>query len=140
MKRLLIALGMTAIILTIGVAPASAQAVTQYTLTILNGVTVVSTTVISAPNFLCGQAPVNGTAINPRHIEFTDPANAALVCLFTDNGTTGPISSLPFGPTSYTATLIATNSVGNSPVSAPSNSFTEPGSLPGALTGVRVVQ
>lgn len=127
-------------LLTLATSSVFAQVATSYTLTIFNGATVVSTTVITAANFSCGQTPLSGPSINPRHVEFTDPANAAQVCLFTDNGTNGPLSSLPFGATAYTATLIATNSAGSSAPSAPSPPFTEPGQAPGAPMVVKVVQ
>ncbi len=120
---------------------AKAQTVTSYQLTIFNGATVVSTTQIAAANFVCNSptpTPPVGTVPNPRHIWFNDPVNAGMVCLFTDNGTNGPLSSLPFSTTVYTAEIEAINIAGSSPESAASNLFTEPGAALNAPTGVKV--
>ena len=120
---------------------AQAQVTTSYQLTIFNGATIVSTTQIPAASFLCNQptpTPPVGTVPNPRHAYFNDPINAGMVCIFTDNGTTGPLSSLPFGATTYTPELEAINAAGSSPESAASNLFTDPGLAPNAPTGVKV--
>lgn len=125
--------------LLLAAVPALAQPPTSYTLVVNTGATVVSTTVITAANFTCNQAPpTTTTTVNPNKIWFTDPNNVGQACVFTDNGTTGPLSSLPFGAAIYTATLVATNSAGSSPVSAPSNSFTHPGAVLSAPMGLTV--
>lgn len=128
-------------LLSLAAPSAFAQATTSYTLTVFNGTTTVSTTVINAANFVCGQTPPPTPVppvLNPRHAWFQDPANATLACIFTDNGTNGPLSSLPNGPTTYTAELLATNSAGSSAESAASNSFTEPGQVAAVPVAVKV--
>lgn len=137
MKRLVLVL----ICLCVYTSPVWAQPPTSYTLVISTGTTVVSTTTITAVNFLCNQTPPTGTTtVNPTRVVFNDPTNAGQACIFTDNGTTGPLSSLPFGAAVYTATLAATNTVGTSGPSLPSPSFTHPGAVPGVLTGVSVIR
>ena len=121
---------------------ASAQAITSYTLAITapgSPPVLISTTVIQAIAVTCNQAPpVGGSAINPTRAVFDDPANVGMVCIWTDPGS-GPLSTLPFGATSYTATLIATDSAGDSPASVASPPFTHPGLVRPAPTGLRLI-
>lgn len=138
MNRLLLALAFLGL-----PALAHAQPVTAYQLTIFNGTTVVSTTQVAAVNFVCNQpmpTPSIGTVANPRHVYFNDPVNVSpqMACVFTDNGVNGPLSSLPFSTTTYTAEIETINIAGSSPESAASNLFTEPGLAPNAPTGVKV--
>ena len=119
-------------------ALASAQAITSYTLVVSSGAGAVSTTVLPATSVTCNQTPLPTTnTVNPRHVQFTDPVNAGMACIYLDPGT-GPLAALPFGATAYTATLTATNSAGTSPPSLASNSFTTPGQLPSAPVGVSI--
>ena len=123
-------------LLLVGARSASAQVTTSYTLVISSGAAVVSTTVIPAAAFLCNQTPLPaGVTTNARHIQFTDPANAAMACIYLDPGT-GPLAALPFGATSYTGTLLATDSAGSSAPSVASPPFSETGQVPPVLTGV----
>jgi hypothetical protein len=124
-------------------ALASAQAITSYNLGIFlqGGSAPISTAVLPAASFVCGQArvatpPVNA---NPNRVVIEDPGNAALDCIYVDGGG-GPLLALPFNPTAiYTATMTATNSAGTGPVSNISNSFSRPGSAPSAPKQLRIV-
>src|SRR5579864_8327359 len=114
---------------------ASAQPATSYTLVLQTTAVppvIVSTTVVPAASFLCGQTPLPGTnTINPQHVEFVDPSNPVLACIYGPDPATGPLNSLPFGAQAYQGTLAATNAAGTSAASALSNSFTHPGAVPG---------
>lgn len=125
-------------------ARANAQPITTYTLTIYQGSTtgtVQSTTPIpvGATGFVCNLARtvVTGPQVNPTKLYVNDPVNAGQDCVYTDPGT-GPLAALPFGSTSYVATLKAVNSAGSSSEGAASNSFTRPGVVPTAPVGTRV--
>lgn len=120
-------------------ASASAQTITGTTVTITNTTTGITTTA-ALLNVPCGQPKVVSTnTVNARRIVWQDSTNAALDCIWTDPGT-GILVALPFGPASYTATLMYTSAAGNSPQSLPSLPFTQPGLPPGAPISVRVVQ
>jgi len=121
-----------------------AQAITGYVLKISTSAGApVSTTPVPLSSVECGVAPkippASGGVVNPKRVVWDDPSSpAALDCVYTDPGA-GPLSALPFGATAYLMVADAVNSVGTSPDSLPSNSFTRPGTVAPALTGVRVV-
>lgn len=137
----------SAFILTLALAlpaMAAAQVITSYTLTInpAGTTTVTSTTTlpVAAGGVVCNLTPmVGGSTINPLHVSITDPVNAGKSCIYVDPGT-GPLASLPFSTVSYTATIHATNTAGNSPESAASLPFSHPGVAPVAPTGLQVIQ
>lgn len=121
--------------------PASAQSITAYPLKVYNvgASSPLSTTDLLAANVVCNQtAPTTTSPVNPMRAIWDDPDNAGKVCVWTDPGT-GPLASLPFGATVYEATLSATNAAGTSPESNRA-SFSRPGVIPGARTGLRVVR
>lgn len=122
-------------------APAGAQPPLSYALEISNqgATTPLSTTPIPAASFTCNQtAPASTVTANPNKVLFTDPDNVGKVCLFTDQSPTGPLLSLPFGTGTYTATIAIVNSAGTGPKSLASPTFTQPGSVGNAPTGLRV--
>lgn len=129
-----------------GSAPRAAQAqpVTGYVLKLSTQAgAAVSTTPLPLSAVVCGQTPKipppSGAVANPRRLVFDDPSSPTTAdCVWTDPGT-GPLFALPFGAISYLAVIDAVNSVGTSPDSLASNSFTRPGTVAPALTGVRVV-
>lgn len=136
MKRL--AVGMSAI--GFWTVALSAQPPLNYVLKVSNqGATgPLTTTSIPVSSFTCNQAaPATTNTANPNKILFTDPDNVGKVCIFVDSGT-GPLVSLPFGTGVYTATIAVVNSAGPSPDSLLSNSFTQPGTVGNAPTGLRV--
>lgn len=117
------------------------QVISAYPLRIYNvgAASPLSTTDLQATAVVCNQAaPTTTSTINPTKVLWDDPDNVGKVCIWTDPGT-GPLASLPFGATSYEATLSATNTAGTSPESnrAP---FSHPGVSPGARTGLKVVK
>ncbi len=122
---------------------ASAQTITGYVLKLSTQAgAAVSTTPLALSVVTCGVSPKapppSGSPTNPKKVMWDDPASPATAdCLYTDPGT-GPLFALPFGATAYLAVIDATNSAGTSPDSLPSNSFTHPGTVAPALTGVRV--
>lgn len=121
--------------------PCAAQTITSYPLRIYNvgATSPLSTTDLLAANVVCNQtAPSSTSPVNPMRAIWDDPDNAGKVCIWTDPGT-GPLASLPFGATSYEATLAATNAAGTSPESnrAP---FSRPGVIPVARTGLKLAR
>ena len=141
MKKLML---IGAMVLVASAAQAqNAPPTTEYRLSIYlqGGANPVSTAVLPASTFQCGQptVPVTGTQVNPTKIRFEDPAApATLDCVYTDNGT-GPLLGLPFNPTAvYEASIVAVNVNGNSPVSPRSNPFTRPGTVPNAPGRLRI--
>lgn len=143
MRRLKMAIVYVLGVLCVGVfaRAAAAQPTLSYTLKVFNqGATQpLSTTTIPAASFTCNAvAPVTTNTANPNKIVFDDPATAGRVCLFTDTGPTGPLVSLPFGSGIYVATIAAVNSAGASPDSALSPTFTQPGTVAPAVTGLKV--
>ncbi len=120
---------------------AHAQAITGYVLKLSTQAgAAVSTTPLGLTVVTCGVTPkaTVSSATNPKKVIWDDPAAPTTAdCVYTDPGT-GPLFALPFGATAYLAIVNATNSVGMSPDSLPSNSFTRPGTVAPALTGVRV--
>jgi hypothetical protein len=137
---------MTRILLTLAALVLStsslfAQAITSTTLAITNTTTgIVTTSTLTPANILCGQGKpaLTTPTSNPRRVVWDDPGNGALACIWTDPGT-GALVALPFGPASYTAVLRFVSSAGTSAPSGASNSFTQPGAVPGAPTGVLVL-
>jgi hypothetical protein len=134
LTALIIALLLTA-------APARAQVITSYTLTIYQAGTntvVGIPTVIPVAALACNQPqPAAAPAVNPTRMAFNDPANAGQACIYTDPGT-GPLLTLPFGAASYEGGLKATNSAATS-AETRSAPFTHPGVAPAAPTGLRFV-
>ncbi len=135
MKRFLLAL----LFLTLP-ALAHAQAITSYTVTISG----IAPAVLPIASWVCGVTPKTVAivgVINPTKIILDDPASPTTAdCVYTDPVAGGILHSLPFGPTSYTATALATNSAGNSLVSATSLPFTRPGGVPTAPAGLRLAR
>jgi len=133
----------TVLALAAGALTLHAQAPTGYVLKLSTQAgAAVSTTPIPLSLVTCGITPkttISGGVTNPKKVIWDDPASpATLDCVYTDPGT-GPLFALPFGATAYLAVVDVTNSAGTSPDSLPSNSFTRPGTVAPALTGVRVV-
>lgn len=122
---------------------AHAQAITGYVLKLQTQAgAAVSTTPLALSTVTCGVTPKapppTGSPTNPKKVIWDDPAAPTTAdCIYTDPGT-GPLFALPFGATAYLAVIDATNAAGTSPDSLPSNSFTRPGTVAPALTGVRV--
>ncbi len=122
---------------------AHAQAITGYVLKLnTQAGAAVSTTPLSLTAVTCGVTPKapppTGSPTNPKKVIWDDPAAPTTAdCVYSDPGT-GPLFALPFGATAYLAIVNATNSAGTSPDSLPSNSFTRPGTVAPALTGIRV--
>ena len=134
MRRLLFA----AVLFACLPRPASAQAITQWTLRTYNAGAALplQTTVIPVANAVCNQTmPVVTPYTQPTRAAWDDPVNVGKACIWTDTGT-GPLFSVPFGGT-YEASLTATSSAGTSAESirAP---FTRPGSLPALPSGLRI--
>lgn len=136
-----LALGMA----MVGAVPVSAQPATGYQLRIYlsGGTSPVTTFDIAAGMFACGQPKVPtpvGTVQNPTTIAWEASAGDATDCKFIDSGS-GPLLALPFSVTNtYTAKIVAINSAGSSPESAPSNPFSRPGLPPSAPANVRLVR
>lgn len=128
---------------------ANAQSITSSVLTITPvGGTALTPTIIpfastGVNGFVCNQTPPTlppGAVLNPGRIIVDDPNNTGMVCIYTDPGN-GPLKTLPFGATQYTATLMWTDSTGNSVPSIPSQPpFSVPGLVPGVPTGLKVIQ
>lgn len=122
---------------------ASAQAPTGYVLKLSTQAgAAVSTTPLALSAVTCGVTPKapppSGAVTNPKKVIWDDPAAPTTAdCVYTDPGT-GPLFALPFGATAYLMVADVVNSAGTSPDSLPSNSFTHPGTVAPALTGVRV--
>lgn len=96
----------------------------------------VSSFVFQATAVVCNQAPITTvTPLNPTKFQWDDPASTGKVCIWTDPGT-GPLVSIPIG--SYEATLVATNSVGDSPES--NRAPFQRASVPAVLTNVRLTR
>lgn len=125
-------------------APAAAQPITSYTLNIYAaGASAPQTSApIALATLTCNQtAPTvpPGTVANPTRFFFDDPAATGKVCVYADAGA-GPLLSLPFGATTYTARLVAVNSAGPSAESAASNPFAHPGMPASAPTGLSLTR
>lgn len=95
-------------------------------------------------NFVCNQTLVPAVApvINPRVLEFDDPANVGKGCIYTDPGTaSGVLFSMPVqtGPIEATVNAITSTNIASGE-SARSNSFTHPGTAPAVRTGFKAAQ
>ncbi len=123
--------------------PLAAQSITSYTLTLYQSGTqtlVGTPTVIPVAAVICNQTPPTATStVNPDKVVFTDTVNVGKACIYLDPGT-GPLKTLPFGPSAYEGTLKATNSAATSAESARSLPFTHPGTAPPVPINVQVVQ
>lgn len=111
-------------------AAVQAQTNTGVQLVISGGVSPV-TNVLPIGSIVCGQtaSPPGGTVLNPKNFEYKNVPTDTTVCRYTDPGN-GPLLSLPFGGTTYTATVAFVNAVGVGPVSNVSNPFSRPGTVP----------
>lgn len=100
----------------------------------------VTTYDIPVANVQCGQSKVAApaTVYNPRVVRWDDELNpTGMDCVWNDPGT-GPLLGLPLSTTIvYRARIVATDPIGTSPESAPSNPFSRRG-LPAAPTGLRL--
>jgi hypothetical protein len=98
---------------------------------------------IGGAGFVCNQALPTGTpsTVNPTRIVADDPATPGKACIYTDPGT-GPLASLPFGPTLYTGSLRWVNGSGiNSPEAFDTiPPFSHPGQAAAAPTGLQVIR
>lgn len=131
-----------ALILSLLPALAQAQTISSWQLRIYN---VGAATPISAPtdlltaNVQCNQnAPSSTNSVNPTRVVFDDPNVAGKVCIWVDPGT-GPLSSMPFGASSYEGTLTATNAAGTTLESGRAP-FSHPGQVPNVPAGLRLVR
>ena len=126
----------------------SAQPATSLQVTFMNG-TQVAVAPFSIPfsAFTCSttqQPPPSGTVANPTEYQVDHPDDTALPeasrrqCTYREQPG-GPLLMLAYGPTVYTAVAKWQNSVGTGPASAPSNSFSRPGTVPSAPTRLRIV-
>lgn len=125
---------------------AEAQSPSSYILKVTaQGATApVSTTTLAASGFACAQTPKiatpTTTVLNPTKLVFDDPSSPSTAdCVFVDNGS-GPLLSIPFGATVYTAVVDVVNVAGTSADSAASNPFSRPGLTANAATGLRVTK
>lgn len=129
---------------TLGPSTAAAQPITLYRLTLYpqGGTSVVSTYDIPVGALVCNVLPPTvppGIVANPRMLDIPDPNNVGRVCEWTDPGTGGPFSRLPFSTTLvYEATMRAVNLAGAGPEGPRSNPFSRPGTPPAAPGAVRV--
>lgn len=136
----------TLLIVLVMPASVAAQPPTSYILKISNigASTPFSTTTLPASGFVCGVTPKlaspSGTFANPKRVVIDDPAAPTTAdCVFTDAGA-GPLLALPFGTQQYNAVIDVVNSAGTSADSLVSNSFSRPGTVAPAPTGLRVTQ
>lgn len=141
MRRLLLALAL--VCLPVFATPAQAQPIAKWTLAIYlaGGTTpVVPPFDILFPNAACNQADPGGVTINPLKVVWNDPNVSGKVCIWVDPQTVGsPLAAVPIGTAVYEATLTSTSSAGTTPESARAT-FTKPGVILSAPTGLKLVR
>lgn len=123
--------------------PAQAQVPIKWTLAIYNSggtAPIVPLFDIPFPNVTCGQTDPGGVAVNPTKVVFNDVNAVGKVCVWIDPQTPmSPLLNVPMGTAPYEATLTVTTAGGTSPESARA-SFTRPGVVLGAPTGLKLVR
>ncbi len=132
MKRLTLTLSLLALpVLLHAQAPVVQPPITTVRVVVSGGVSPITTDLpvagITGP-VACVPAPT-GTLPNATAFQYKVLTTDAQCWQYVDPGN-GPLLGLPIGGTAYTATIAYVNSIGASPASNVSNSFSRPGVAP----------